>query len=271
MSQSEDGALERLYEAGRRAWPGVSLEAERFFAHARAHAAGDAAALHGADLYLACACAAGDKSALEAFDARYLTDVSLFLAGIEHAQAVVEEVKQLVRERLFVAAPGERPKILDYAGRGTLKSWLRVVTLRVASNRRRVRDEKHRPLPDEIDATETLPAVDPELAIIKTRYKGEFNAALREAFGELTSRERMLFRMHFVEGLNIDRIGVVFQVHRATVARWIADAREQLLERTMALLGARLRLAPDDLASLLRVVRSSLHISLHTLLVSNDS
>ena len=257
-------AFEQLRAIGRRAWPEVTLDDDKLRAHAAARQPVDEQ--FGADLYLACACADGNERALAAFEARYLVDVPLFLAGVERAESVVEEVKQLVRERLFVAAPGERPKILDYAGRGPLKSWLRVVTLRVAANRRRVRDEQHRPLGDEADATATLPAVDPELAIIKTRYKGEFNGALREAFAELSSKERMLFRMHFVEGLNIDRIGVIYKVHRATVARWIAEARERLLARTMALLGERLALAPDDFASLLRVVRSSLHLSLHALL-----
>lgn len=66
--------------------------------------------------------------------------------------------------------------------------------------------------------------------------------------------------------MNIDRIGAVFNVHRATVARWIAAAREGLLERTMARLGERLRLEPADFESLLRVVRSSLDVSLHALL-----
>jgi RNA polymerase sigma-70 factor (ECF subfamily) len=72
--------------------------------------------------------------------------------------------------------------------------------------------------------------------------------------------------MHFLDGLNIDRIGIVFGVHRATVARWLATARELVLERTMTLLGDRLQLDAAEFASLLRMVRTTLDVSLHSLL-----
>src|SRR5262245_35046638 len=139
MSEAAESRIASLFDDGRRAWSGVRVEEATFAAFVRERAGEDAdlAALHGADLYLACACAAGDPAALAAFEARYMADVPSFLARVEHASAVIEDVSQLVRERLFVAADGKRPKILDYSGRGSLGSWLRVVTLRVAMNRRR--------------------------------------------------------------------------------------------------------------------------------------
>lgn len=265
--------MRRLFEAGKSAWPNVALAEETFAAHVKARADGvSLETLHGADLFLACACGHGDDAAIAAFEARYVAEVPLFLRGVEQQASVVEEVKQLVRERLLVAGEnGAKPKVLEYSGRGTLASWVRVVTLRIASNRRRA-TQPHRTTPFEegSDASDLLPAVDPELAIIKSVYKNEFNAALREAFAALSPRERTLFRMHFVDGLNIDRIGTVFHVHRATVARWIAAAREQLVERTMATLGERLRVPKAELESLLRVVRSSLDVSLQSLLAAAE-
>jgi RNA polymerase sigma-70 factor (ECF subfamily) len=59
-------------------------------------------------------------------------------------------------------------------------------------------------------------------------------------------------------------------VHRATVARWLASAREVVLERTMAQLGDDLRLDPAELVSLIRVVRSELDVSLQGLLASGS-
>jgi RNA polymerase sigma-70 factor (ECF subfamily) len=79
----------------------------------RAPAGRDRGALHTADLYLACACAGGDAAGLAAFEARYIAEVPVFLAGVERGAAAVEEVSQLVRERLFVAGAGRRPKILE--------------------------------------------------------------------------------------------------------------------------------------------------------------
>jgi RNA polymerase sigma-70 factor (ECF subfamily) len=266
---TDEGApgVERLHEAARAAWPGVEVDRARFAAYLLERAPGshDLGALHTDDLYLACACTAGDAAGLAAFEARYVAEVPAFLAGVERSAAAVDDVCQLVRERLFVPADdGRRPKIAEYSGRGSLGSWLRVVTLRIAANRRRG-DRPHESL-DEVGAFDLLPAVDPELAIIKSRYRPAFDEALRAAFAGLTPRERLLFRMHFLDGLNIDRIGVVFGVHRATVARWIAAARDRLLERLMRGLGERLRIAPAELESLLAVVRSGLDVSLRALL-----
>jgi RNA polymerase sigma-70 factor, ECF subfamily len=261
-------SVDRLYEAARAAGPGVHVDRERFAAHVRerAGAEGDLEALHTTDLYLACACAGLDARALAAFEERYMAQVPAFLARAPRSGATVEDVRQIVRERLFVAAEGKRPKIVEYSGRGSLGSWLRVVTLRTASNLRRG-DRPHATL-DEAGPAAVMPAVDPELAIIRSRYGTAFDEALRTAFAGLTPRERTLLRMHFVDGVPLDRLGVAFGVHRATVARWIAAAREGLLDRVMAELGERLHLGAAELASLLAVMRSGLDMSLRTMLAT---
>jgi RNA polymerase sigma-70 factor (ECF subfamily) len=267
VSPESAADIERLWEAGRSAWPGVDVTAERFAQHFRAHHPedGDPSALHAADLYLACACEDGEPRALAAFEARYIAEVPRFLTGVERSAAAIEEVRQLVRERLFIPAASGRPKIAEYSGRGSLASWLRVVTLRVASNRRRA-EHPHADLAA-VPEAELLPRVDPELAIVRARYRPVFDEALRAAFGELTPRERTLFRMHYVDGLSVDRIGAVYNVHRATVARWIAAAREGLFERITARLRAHLHVSTAELESLLTVVRSGLQVSLGALLL----
>ena len=268
MAEPSPGIVDELYEQGRGRWTGVELPRDAFAAFLRERSPDDAdlAALHGADLYLACACAADDPRALAAFEACYIAEVPAFLARIETPPDVVEEVRQLVRHRLFVAEDPDRRKILEYSGRGSLGSWVRVVTLRVASNRRRADGRMHAQLSDDESETKLLPTVDPELAIIRDRYKDSFDKALRAAFASLAPRERLLFRMLYVDGVNIDGIGLVFSVHRATAARWLAAAREAVLERTMSVLGDELRVDAAEFASLLRVVRSALDVSLQGLL-----
>jgi RNA polymerase sigma-70 factor (ECF subfamily) len=71
--------------------------------------------------------------------------------------------------------------------------------------------------------------------------------------------------MHFVDGLTIDEIGALYQVHRATAARWISGARNTLLADTRARLTARLALTPSQFDSLMRLVRSELDLSLQRL------
>lgn len=259
--------LREWYRAGQRAFPEVALDEEAFARHVRARGSADAA--HAEDLFLACACAAGQPRALAYFDERHLSALPRFLSGVERAPAALDEIRQLLRERLFVGSRGERPKIAEYSGQGPLQSWLRVVALRVAHNRRRALRPPSEPLEAEVDAPELLPAVDPELALIRARGKADFKKALAEAFRGLSPRDRVVFRMHYLDGLNIDGIGAVFNVHRATVARWIAAAREGLLERTLAQMNQTLRLEPQEFESLLKAVRSSLDISLRALLAAD--
>jgi RNA polymerase sigma-70 factor (ECF subfamily) len=268
MWEASPAAIDALFEQGRARWAGIDVSRDAFAAFLGDRAQDDVqlATLHGADLYLACACAAEDAGAIAAFEARYMSEVPSYLAGVERSPAIVDEVRQLVRQRLFVAEDRDRRKILEYSGRGSLASWVRVVTLRVDSNRRRDDGRALADISDHENDAGLLPTVDPELAIIQTRYKDAFNIALSAAFSSLTPRERLLFRMHYLDGLNIDGIGLVFSVHRATVARWLAGARETILERTMSLLGDELHVDAAEFESLLRVVRSALDVSLHGVL-----
>ena len=160
-------------------------------------------------------------------------------------------MRQLIRERLFVEG-----KITGYSGRGPLAAWLRVVTLRVASDLR----SRERPHAEIADVPGT--AIDPELGIIQRRYGGAFRTALRDALAGLDAEERSLLRLHYLDGLNIERIGVVFQVSRATIGRRMIAVRERIIEDTYRLLRERLKITPGELESLLRVVRSDLAISL---------
>jgi hypothetical protein len=78
-----DGQRPRLPPSPGRALAGAGLR-------------GAARGLHGDDLYLACACAAGQPLALAAFDRQFLGgELNRVLARITSAPAVVEEVRQL--------------------------------------------------------------------------------------------------------------------------------------------------------------------------------
>ena len=54
-------------------------------------------------------------------------------------------------------------------------------------------------------------------------------------------------------------------VHRATVARWLAELREHLLAATRAHLAESLQLKEDELDSLIRLLRTELSLSLSPL------
>ena len=263
--------LRELVDAGAAAWPDVELDPAIFVRHLALHtpkledAAGWLATLHAADLHLACACAEGLPSALAAFDAKYLSHLDLLVARARLSTDEVDELRQRLRESLFLPREGKPARIADYAGRGPLEQWLRVAALRTASNLRR--SDRARPdNQDETSGPEAIAAIDPELAVIRRRLGDDFTRALREAFERLDPRDRSLVRMHFSDRLGIDQLAPIFQISRATAARWLKSAREALVQGTLEALRARLKMSQDELESLLGVVRSKLEFSLGALL-----
>ena len=77
---------------------------------------------------------------------------------------------------------------------------------------------------------------------------------------------RSVLKMSFVDGLSIDEIGTIYVVHRATAARWIQRACDEVFEKTRDLLAERLSLSPTELDRMNAMVRSQLDVSLSQLL-----
>jgi RNA polymerase sigma-70 factor, ECF subfamily len=214
------------------------------------------------DLYLACACAQGIAPALAEFERRYLTKVASFLPARDATPTLVTELTQVLRERLFVAEAGTAPRITGYSGKGSLLSWVRTTAVRTAINLGRGRQAL--PL-DEMSDREIYPAArgaDPELEYLKGRYREDFKGAFHAALQTLAPELRNVMRLHYVEGVGLDRISAMFQVHRTTANRWVIDAREKLQRETRNILRRRLGLSPEEFESLAGLVRSQIELSL---------
>jgi RNA polymerase sigma-70 factor (ECF subfamily) len=273
-------ALGGAFAAARAAWPGVDVPAEAFvlFFAAKVPAGGAAeralVELCTADLYLACACVRGDARAIARLD-ELVTSVSDRAAarlGASPERAL--EVRQRVRERVLMprADPGggpPAPRLASFSGRGSLRAWLKVVAVREAVVLlRRGRDEVA--VENEALAGKLEPAAGPEVGYFKQFYREEFKAAFAEALGALSDRERTLLRQHALDGLSIDRLAALYRVHRATAARWVEAARRAALAHTRASLTRRLSLAPEEVDSVMRLVRSRFDVTLAPLLREND-
>jgi RNA polymerase sigma-70 factor, ECF subfamily len=226
--------------------------------------------LHLADLYLAFACGRGDEAALRQFHAEYLPAAVATVRGVDSSEAFVEEVTQQLMERILVSADAA-PRILEYAGRGSLEHWLRAAALRVALNARR---SSHR-APDQLapysQADVAAPSTDLQLALLHARFGSEFGSALQGAMRELSSQERSVLRLHFLEGLSLNQIGAVYQVNKSTISRRMSRARENLLEKTRDRLEQRLKLQPSELESLMQLLGPGLQLSLASALVSHPT
>ncbi len=259
--------LWELVAEGKAVWPTVTVDPARligFIAHrldVEADASDALAGLRPSDLYLACALADGDTVALATFDRHYMREVDIALARMRIGPPRANDVKQLVRQRLFVG-DGVPGKISEYAGRGDLRRWVRSVAVRTCLND--LRKGKHEILvdDDQLIAQHAIPGDDPEVAYMKRKYAHEFHAAFAEALAGLGAREQTLLRYHHVDGLNIDEIGAIYRVHRVTAFRWLEKAKEHLVTASLARMRARLNVSARELDSVMRLIRSQVHLSL---------
>jgi len=100
----------------------------------------------------------------------------------------------------------------------------------------------------------------------------EFGAALKRVFADavagLAPRQRAFLRHAYVDRLTLDQIASTYSIHRATVARTLASAREQLIEQTRAGLLAATGVPPSEIASVIGTLENRLELSLSRILRS---
>ncbi|MBX3156436.1 MAG: hypothetical protein KF773_10590 [Deltaproteobacteria bacterium] len=258
-------ALDATLAAAFAAWPELAPDADGFarFLGERIPADTDAVAALRArrpELYLAFACLGRDAAACELFDRRYLAGLAARLVRQRIPDAVAAEAVQQLRVKLFT---GERPLLLAYGGTGELHGWLRITALRAAI--RLQRGEVRRGELDQ-DAALADGALGADLQYQRRLYQDEFRAAFAEAVASLTTRERNLLKHSVLYGASSDDLGALYQVHRATAARWLASARERLAAETQRGMLARLRIERAEYESILRLIQSQLDVSVARIL-----
>jgi RNA polymerase sigma-70 factor, ECF subfamily len=260
-----EAALEAALAKARAAWPAVEVD-PRAWVRALAEQAPRPVAparplgdLEVPDLYVAFAAGAGDRAAVAACDALLVREAG-YAAEATRLQALRDEAVQIVRTIVFVPRPERPPAIHDYAGRGRLHGWLRVL---VARELVRLAKAQSRAIELEdymLDEAATVDA-DPALEELKARYREHLATAFREALKKLSARDRTLLRYQVTDGLTIDDIGELYRVHRATAARWLAAIRDGIVERTRSRLAAELGVDTAEAASIVRLVQSQLDVS----------
>ena len=88
------------------------------------------AAVHAADVYLAIACCDGDPAAVAILERDFLREVDFAARKVRAAPDQADEVRGHLRRVLFVAEPGRRAGLSDFAGRGDLRGYIRVIATR---------------------------------------------------------------------------------------------------------------------------------------------
>ncbi len=213
-----------------------------------------------ADLYLACAVIAGVHGALVAFDKILRSDLPPAIRTIDGKPETIDEVLQLLREKLLVPVDGAL-RLESYSGHGPLAGWLRVSALRTALSLKRRRQPEVAP-DDELASILDL-APNAEVKVLAEQVGSDLRASLRAALAAQPARIRTVLRMYYADNQGVEDIGRVYSVHASTVSRWLAKARADILAQTRAELVTRLHTSQVD--SLLGHA-ASLEISLESLL-----
>ena len=229
---------------------------------------GDPSALHFADLALAYSAATGCPEGV----LRVTNLVGQVAASLRPKFANVPEgwddLVQRFMEALVVG--GERPrKLLDYAGRGDLRAFLRVSMGRFVLN---VVAREGREEPEDLPFFEALSdgGADAEVAYLKAACRAELKVSLEVAARALEARDRVLLRYTYADGRTVAEIGAVYGVHGATASRWVLRARARLAELVYADLTERLKMSGSDAQSLLRSAMSEVELTLQRLLATGS-
>lgn len=259
--------LQQFMERVRRDLPDVEVAPEAWVGYAAARVEpGERLASvlngpHAQEMYLCAGCLENRPGALAFLERRYVSGWSSLLGRMGLDGDTIADVVQRVRVKLVMNQPDKPGALSQYSGRGSLEAFLNVVVTRGGLDelRQQGRELRKEPL-EAVDDCDV--GHEPHLQLLKQRYRDEFTLAVKEGLDALSEKERGLLRYHYLDGLSLDDMALVYAVHRATVARWLAKARENLLEATRRTLTTKLSMTEDDFNSIIRLIGSELHVSI---------
>ncbi len=211
------------------------------------------------DLALAYAAQAGHDAATRALHARLGGAMRSAITRAGYSSAIADDAAQ---EALIVMLVGTPPVLATYKGRAPLVAWAKTIALRIAA-----RVHAAHAKVATLSGDERLTGVDELVGRgIRAELRGPVIAAFDKAAAKLSMFDRELLRAVVVEGRGMEQLAKEHDVHRATIARWLGRAREQLDRAMRAELAGALTLSESDVSSVLRTMHTSLVLPIEPLL-----
>jgi RNA polymerase sigma factor (sigma-70 family) len=178
------------------------------------------------DLYLATACAAGDRDAWRECEAAHFSFIRSFARRFlpdAPAQDLADQV---------IADLWQRGKIGRYAGRSTLRTWLGAVVAHAAINARKS------PPPGVASHADALREYT-QRNIGATRQLGPEDSQAERVLADLIVRaiqalnpeEKLLLQLHYEQGLTLQEMEGPLASSKATLSRRLKGIREQVKAR----------------------------------------
>ncbi len=202
------------------------------------------------ELCLAVACENGDGAAWEKFETEFRHSMQGAARALTKDEAEAEDLVQFVYGELFgVRTDGDKrlSKLAHYSGRGSLGGWLRAVVYQCFIDRKRqtARFEQV----EEASEFERLAnnaamngngSLQVHLAapddLEDTRLRRATEEAITQAFAEMNPRDRLMLNYYYFEDLTLREIGLLMNVHEATISRWLAKAQREIKRKTEEIL-----------------------------------
>ncbi len=216
------------------------------------------------DFLLCWAATQGNEAALKILVDDHVTPACRVTAGSTDR---VEELVTDVASHLFVRSGKAPPRIAVFTGRGQLGPWLRMVAKRRAIELHR--GERRRPAQEEY-ARRTMKVIDPELDFLKFRYARQFNEALEEVLSALPAEDANLLNLTSVEQVSSKAVAQMRNVSSRTIQRRLTSIRDEVYSQLRRRMRERLDASPDEVESLLGLVRSQLGVTLRRVLSRPD-
>lgn len=263
-----------LYERAKRAWPQLNVPEQAFVdavcrREPESQKVTDLGELRHEDLYLAVACSAGVAGATAELEKNCIAPALATLAQRERDESVLEEIAQALRVRLLVGDDTRPARIVEYRGQGALRSWVRVIAVRLHADyyrRRAVDGAKETNLDEQGELAALTMGVD--MTVIRETHRAVVDRILRKTLSMLSRRDRTLLRLAYAEGVSLTRIGTMYGVDKATVSRWLSAIRGRVADETMAQIADEIGSSTDEARSLFALLASSLDLSMSSILGS---
>jgi RNA polymerase sigma-70 factor, ECF subfamily len=265
-----EGILQRLRADAIAAYPEIGVCAD-VFVRELARRLGELAtpeqleAVRAGHVHLAIACATGDDAAIRRLETDVFDELKITGARLRARSELVDDVRSHVRRLMFTAEPGRQAAVSTFSGRSDLRSYLRVVVTRELA-RLIDKDRKMVALDDQAIVGLVAPTDGPELGVLRERCRPQVDAAIRAALVGLAESPRALLRYSVVDRWSVDRIAAIFGIHRATAARRVNAARDELATAIRSELATRLAIGIDEVDSIVRLVQSRIDVSIERLL-----
>ncbi|MBP1623937.1 MAG: sigma-24, subfamily [Acidobacteria bacterium] len=259
--------IEESFKRCLQRYPAVQLSVENFQARVdeillESQPAGDSARaealsrIHVEDLFLATACAGGDRVAWEHFADEYLPLLRRFAAQACANSSEIEDLAQEIAARLIT----DKKRLGGYNGRGSLSGWLRVAVSHAAVDRFR-RMKRQTSLEALEEKGNPVAFSDPNHEsgddAPDSRWGPIITGVVDDCLRSLPPRDRLLLSLYYMHGVPLRDIGRQFGIHEATASRWLDRLRRDLRKQVERDLRKKHGLRSSELNSLWKWVSAS--------------